>query len=456
MGKEASMSRTTTKFAPGPKGLPLIGSIGTFRAKGPLDYWFDLWQEYGDVARAQMGPKTLMQFVRPEHVQYILVKNKDNYVKGLSHDALRIPLGTGILTAEGELWRRQRRLMSPTYTPRAVKRFGGLMLDVTGSMLAHWREIPDESPVPINQEMMRLTMSVISRSIFAVDIGEDFAEAGQALTKILDFASQRSVSLLSLPLSVPTPSNQRLNRAMATIDDFLYGIIAERRQRPPGDDLLSLLMEMRDEETGEVMSEKQLRDEVLITFFAGHETTAQLLTWAWYLLSEHPVVEEQFHAELEETLGGQSPRADDVERLSYTRMIMDETLRLYSPVALMARDALEDDEVDGYEVPAGCIVTLSPYMTHRHPEFWEKPTEFYPNHFAPDQAQTRPRYAYSPFGAGPRTCLGKHFAILEGALVLAEVGQRYRPRLVSGQEIKPHWSGTLRPDRAVMMVLEKR
>jgi len=450
------MSQTAARFAPGPKGLPLIGSIGTLRAKGPFDFWFDLWQEYGDVARARMGPQILMQFVRPEHIQYILVKNKDNYVKGLSHETLRIPLGTGILTAEGDLWRRQRQLMSPTYTPRAVQRFSGIMLDATDKMLARWREIPAGSPVAINLEMMRLTMSVISRSIFTVDIGEDFAEAGQALTQILDFASQRSVSLVTLPLSVPTPGNRRLKRALATIDEFLYRIIAHRRQKPPGDDLLSLLMEMRDAETGEGMNEKQLRDEVLITFFAGHETTAQLLTWVWYLFSEHPAVEERFHAELEEKLGGRTPQPDDVEGLGYLRMVMDETLRLYSPVAIMARDALEDDEVGGYQVPAGTIVTLSPYMTHRHPEFWERPLEFYPDHFAPEQVETRPRYAYYPFGAGQRTCLGKHFALLEGALVLAEVGQRYRPRLVPGQEIKPHWSGTLRPDRAVMMVLEER
>ncbi|MGD8599321.1 MAG: cytochrome P450, partial [Anaerolineae bacterium] len=197
-------------------------------------------------------------------------------------------------------------------------------------------------------------------------------------------------------------------------------------------------------------------DEVLITFFAGHETTAQLLTWAWYLFSEHPVVEERFHTELEEKLGGRSPGVDDVEGLSYTRMVMDETLRLYSPVAIMARDAVADDTIDGYEVPAGTIITVGPYMTHRHPEFWERPLEFYPDHFAPEQVEARPRYAYYPFGAGPRICLGKHFALLEGALVLAEVGQRYRPRLVPGQEIKSQWSGTLRPDGPVMMVLEER
>ena len=450
------MSQTAGSLAPGPKGLPLIGSIAALRAKGPFGFWLDVWKEYGDVARAQVGPQTMMQFVRPEHVQHILVKNKDNYVKGMSHDALRIPLGSGILTAEGELWRRQRRLMSPTYTPRSVKHFTGIMLDATDRMLARWQEIPAGSAVAINLEMMRLTMSVISRSIFTVDIGEDFSEAGEALTQILDFATQTSVSLLTLPLSVPTPGNQRLKRALATIDEFLYGIIDDRRNKPPGDDLLSVLMQMRDDETGEGMSEKQLRDEVLITFFAGHETTAQLLTWAWYLFAKHPEVEERFHAELAEVLGERELGADDVEELGYTRMVMDETLRLYSPVAMMARDALEEDEVGGYQVPEGCIVTLSPYMTHRHRDFWERPLDFYPDHFAPEQVKSRPRYAYYPFGAGQRTCLGKHFALLEGALVLAEVGRRYQPRLVPGQEIKSHWSGTLRPDKDVIMVLEER
>lgn len=450
------MSQTGGSLAPGPKGLPLIGSIAALRAKGPFGFWFDVWKEYGDVARAQVGPQTLMQFVRPEHVQHILVKNKDNYVKGMSHDALRIPLGFGLLTAEGELWRRQRRLMSPTYTPRSVKHFVGIMLDATDKMLARWQEIPTGKAVAINLEMMRLTMSVISRSIFTVDIGEDFAEAGQAVTQILDFATQTSVSLLTLPLSVPTPANQRLKKALATIDEFLYGIIDDRRNKPPGDDLLSLLMQMRDDETGEGMSEKQLRDEVLITFFAGHETTAQLLTWAWYLFSKHPEVEERFHAELAEVLGGRKLGADDVEDLGYTRMVMDETLRLYSPVAIMARDALEEDEVGGYRVPAGCLVTISPYMTHRHRDFWERPLDFFPDHFASEEVKKRPRYAYYPFGAGQRTCIGRHFALLEGALVLAEVGRRYQPRLVPGQEIKSHWSGTLRPDKDVMMVLEER
>jgi cytochrome P450 len=447
---------TLTQEVPGPQGLPVVGSLFEFRRQGILDFWTNVWREHGDVAQVQMGPMTLIQFVRPEHIQEILVSKADRFVKGFSHDTLRVPLGSGILTAEGSLWRRQRRLMASTYTPKAVGRYTNIMLDATDKMLSRWRAVPQGTALRINVEMMRLAMSVISRSVFTVDIGQDIAEAGEALATILDFANLRTISLVNPPLWVPTPLNRRLKWALDTIDAFLYDIIAERRSQPPGDDLLWSLMEARDEETAEGMSEKQLRDEVLITFFAGHETTAQLLTWAWYLLARHPNVEEQFHAELDRALGGRSPGTDDIEALAYTRMIMDETLRLYSPVASLARDAIDDDEVDGYPVQAGSILTLTPYITHRHPEFWARPHDFYPEHFAPEAVKARPRYAYYPFGAGPRVCLGKHFALLEATLVLAEVGQRYRLRLASDQVVGVRWSGTLRPDRDVLMTLETR
>jgi cytochrome P450 len=204
------------------------------------------------------------------------------------------------------------------------------------------------------------------------------------------------------------------------------------------------------------MSDQQLRDEVLITFFAGHETTAQLLTWTWILLAQHPLVETRLHDELDRVLAGRSPSLDDLPNLNYTRMILDEALRLDSPVSMVARDAVADDLVDGYPVPAGATVTILPYITHRHPDYWEKPEEFYPEHFTPERVDARPRYAYYPFGAGPRICLGKHFALLEATIALAQVASHYGLRLVAGHEIKPTWSGTLRPDRDVMMTLHPR
>lgn len=454
-----TMSNTppaTRRSIPGPSGLPLVGSLLELRSKGLLQFYLEAWQEYGDVARFQMGPMTIYQFVRPEHIQHILVKNQDNYVKGFSHDKLRVPLGLGILTNEGESWRQQRRLMAPTFTPKAVTRFAGLMLAETDRMLERWQARPAGEPLAINLEMMRLAMSIISRSMFDIDIGEEFAGAGQALTFILEFANKRTISLIDPPLFLPTPLNQGLKRSLKTLDDFLYGIIAERRQKPAAGDLLSLLMHARDPDTGQTMSDAQLRDEMLIIFFAGHETTATLLTWTWALLSQHPDVEGELHAELQRVLGGRSPTLDDVDALPYTRMVLDEVLRLYPPVAITARDAVEDDDIDGYPISAGSMVTLNPYLTHRHPEFWEKPEAFYPEHFSPEHVEARPRYAYFPFGAGPRVCLGKHFALLEAMLALGEIAQRYRLRLVPGQSVAPIWSGTLRPEGNLLMTLQPR
>lgn len=444
------------KIAPGPKGLPVVGSLLDLRRQSILPFYVNIWREFGDVTRVQIGPVSILQFVRPEHVHHVLVKNQANYAKGFSHDKLRVPLGHGLLTAEGDLWRRQRRLMGPTFTPRAVTQFADIMGQETRTMLQRWEARPAGQPLAINREMMRLAMSVISRSMFTLDIGEDFAAAGESITFILEFASKSFTRLIDLPPWVPSSLNRKLSQALKVLDEFLYGIIEERRKQPPGDDLLSQLMQARDPETGEMMNDTQLRDEVLIIFFAGHETTASLLTWTWYLLSQHLEVEARFHDELAATLGGRSPTLDDLPQLTYTDQIMDETLRLYSPVSIMARDAVAADEIDGYPIPAGSMVTLTPYVTHRHPEFWERPDEFYPEHFAPEKVEARPRYAYYPFGAGSRVCLGKHFAVQEAALVLGEVAQRYQLRLVPGLDIQSEWSGTLRPNQDLLMTLHAR
>lgn len=449
-------STDVKQIPPGPGGMPVIGNLSRMRKQGILAFYQDLWKEYGDVVRVNMGPMNIYQFIRPEHIQTILVKRSDKYIKGLSHEKLRVALGSGILTAEGELWRRQRKLMAPTYTRKGVEQFAQIMNIETKKMLSRWKKLSPGEPMSINKEMMRLAMSVISQSMFTIDVGQDFKEAGDALTFILEFANKRTMSLIDPPMWIPTPMNRKIKYAIDAIDQFLYNIINERRNSPPGDDLLSILMTAIDEETGEVMEDKQLRDEVLITFFAGHETTAQLLTWAWYLIARHPEVEECFHQELDQVLGGRSPGVEDVTKLVYTRMIIDETLRLYSPVAMTARDAVVDDVVDGYEIPKGSVVTITPYITHRHPEFWEKPNAFYPEHFSQEQVDQRPRYAYIPFGAGPRICLGMHFALLEAALVLGEVGQRYRVNLASDQHVNPVWSGTLRPEVDVFVKLSPR
>ncbi len=445
------------RTAPGPRGKFLVGNLFDSRESGLLDYHVRAWREHGDVVRFKMGPITLMQIVRPEHIQQVLVANPKNYVKGLSHENLRKIIGDGILTAEGEAWQRQRRLMQPTYTPKGIAQFADIMGDATRKMLTSWDARSETGPAMINQEMMHITMSVISRSMFGLDVGEDFKETGDGLRYLLHYVSERGLSSIDWPTWVPTESHRRLKAATRAVDDFLYGVIRERRRSGLGEDLLSLLMTAKDAETGAEMDEKQLRDEVLITFFAGHETTAQTLTWTWAMLAQNPEVERRLWDELDRVLAGRSPTLEDVGALTYTRQVIDETLRLYSPVAVMARDAVAADTLGGYEVAPGTLIMLLPFLTHRHPEFWNEPDVFNPDHFTPERVKDRPRYAYVPFSAGPRTCLGIHFALLEAVLILAEVAQRYQIRLANPkQELEFDWAGTLRPKGDLPMLLVRR
>lgn len=442
---------TSSKLAPGPKPAPLIGNMREMNKLGIIGFGHHVWKEYGDVSRFQFGPMRAHLFTRPEHVKHILVEHRENYTKGASHDKLRMWLGRAILTSEGADWQRQRRLMAPTYTPKNITRFAEIMTAAASEMRDRLTAQRGQA-VNINAEMVRLTTSVISRSMFTEDIVDASSKVDVALQVILGQSVQRMTSPVDLPLFIPTPANRAYRWAVNTLDSFIYEIIERRRAQSEGNDLLWLLIQAKDQETGAVMDNRQLRDEVLVTFFAGHETTAQLLTWVWKLLSENPQVESKLHEELTRVLNGRTPTLEDAPNLVYTRMILDETLRLYPPVAMFPRDVVNDDTIGGYSIPKGTMVFVGPYMTHRHPEFWERPLEFYPEHFAPDQTDKRPQYSYYPFSAGPRTCIGNHFALLEATLVLAELAQRLTLRLLPGQNLEPEFVGTLRPSKATLMM----
>ena len=445
-------STATQTFPAGPKGLPIIGSLLDFRRDGALDFYTALWHKYGDVASAAIGPIKFVVVVRPEHIQHVLVKHPNKYVKGLSHEKLRVAIGNGILTLEGEKWYRQRKLMQPTYTPKNIKGFATIMTDESQNLIGRWQnQLPADGVVDINQEMTRVTMKVISRTMFGLDMDENFREAARALITLLEYTSASTNSLIDVPLFIPTAGNQRLKHAKQVLREFLMGVIQTRRTNGLSDDLLSMLMSSRDEESGNMMTDEQLHDEALITFFAGHETTASLLTWTWYLLSKNPEVEAKLHAELGSVLNGRTPTLDDLPNLPYTRMILDEALRLYSPVPLLARDAVEDDELAGYHIPKGTMVVAMPYATHRHPQYWQKPLEFYPEHFEAAAVAQRPRYAYFPFGSGQRICIGLHFAHMEAALILADVAQRYQLRLAQPNDGRLSYVGVARPKQPIMM-----
>lgn len=456
---------TSQKLPPGEKDIPvlegnLISNMLDFRRKGMLQFFLEAWQKKGDIIRFKLGPVDNILLVEPAYIQHVLVKNAANYNKGISMDKLKLSLGEGLFASEGELWKRQRALMQPLFTPRAVSKYAVEILEDIKNLLNRWNGYEEtKTQLDINQEMMRLAMGIIARTMFSKSIDENSMNAANAFAFVLEFVSQQTIRFVDLPMWFPTPSHIRFKRSMRILDDFIYLIIEQRRKQ--GDtgeegDLLGLLLNTRDPITGEFMSDKQIRDEVITIFFAGHETTAQALTWIWYLLSQHPEEEKTFHQELDSVLAGRYPGLEDLERLPYTRMVIDEAMRLYPPILLYARQAIANDEIDGYHIPAGAMITVSQYLTHRHPDYWKDPEHFIPERFSPEKSSDRPRYAYFPFGGGQRVCIGNNFALLEMTLVLAVVGQKYHLHLVPGQDIQPKMVGTLRPNGPVMMTLEKR
>jgi cytochrome P450 len=447
------------RLAPGPKGHPVIGNLVDLRRGSMIEFYRQMWEQYGDIVRLQMGPLVSHLLVEPEYVKYVLSDNKQNYEKGLGFKKLQMTLGSGLFTAEGDLWRRQRSVMQPTFTPKGVSRFAPDMVELTERMLNGWevRRLKTGAPLNVNTAMMRLAMNIIARTMFGIDIGRDAMQAAGAFTYVLETVSRKSLNIVDVPLWVPTKSNRRFNRAIQVLDDFIYGIIDSRRANPSEErDLLGVLLAAADPETGEPMSRRQLRDEVITIFFAGHETTAQAMTWTWYLLAQHPDIERRLQEEAESVLGGRMPTYADIEKLTYAEMVVKEAMRLYPPVWVFVRDSLDEDEIGSYHIPKGSMMTFSQYLTHRHPKYWDDPEKFDPERFTPEGEKSRPKYAYFPFGGGPRICIGNNFAMLEAVTAVAMTARRYSIKLVPGQDIRPKMVGTLRPSAPVMVTLEPR
>ena len=456
MGTTAN--RLPQQVAPGPRGLPWLGSLLEMKRAGQLPMFVHAWRRYGDLVRFRMGPKTLYLVSHPEHIRHVLVVNRDNYCKGFGHEKLKALVGLGLLTSEGTLWQHQRRLIQPTFTAAGVGRFAYGITESTSTMIDRWGiRAAGDATVEISSEMLRLAMHIIGKTMFSVDVEQDADRIAHALDYAFSFIIARTLNVVDMPLFVPTPANRRFHHALHILDTFVYGMINERRRL--GDhkpDLLSTLLQARDTDSGMGMSEQQLRDEVLTIFFAGHEATSLALTWTWYILSQNPEVERRLWGELDVVLGGRMPDIDDLPRLSYTRMVIEEAMRLYPPVPVFIREAVHDDEIAGYRVPAGSLVLVCQYIAHRHPTFWDNPGVCDPERFNPDRSAGRPRFAYFPFGGGQRTCIGSNMAMLEAQLIVAAVAQRYQLVLVPGQLIEPIAEGTLRPRHGIRMALQPR
>jgi cytochrome P450 len=449
----------------GPDGLPQIlppGPGGRLLTGNLLDYTQDhlgfltrCAREYGDVVGLRFVSVPVYLLNHPDHVEYVLVRNNRNFVKSRGERISLGFLGNGLLTSEGSFWRRQRRLAQPAFHRERIFAYGEVMVERTGRLISGWR---DGETRDVQRDMMRLTLEIVARTLFGVPLGSaEFEEVGDALTTISQRFTGRGGVFFQVPEKVPTPGNLRFRRAVRRLDTLIHGIIRDRRASgEDAGDLLSMLLAVRDEETGEGMTDRQLRDEAMTVFLAGHETTANALSWTWHLLSEHPEVESRLQEELREVLADRPPTVGDLPRLRYTDMVVKESMRLYPPAWAFGREALADCEIGGYCVPAGTQLIMSQWVMHRDPRYYEEPGKFRPERWGDGSTEGLPKYAYFPFGGGPRLCIGQSFAKMEAVLLLATIAQQFRLSSAPGERMAPQPSITLRPKNGMRMILEKR
>jgi len=416
----------------------------------PLQYFTDMTQQYGDVWGMRIGNFRSFFINHPDLIEDVLVNKARLYHKGRILQANKYLFGEGLLTAEGDFWLRQRRLAQPAFHRERIAAYAATMADYTEQMLAKWCGGEERD---VHQEMMNLALRIVGKTLFDADVTHEAREVGETLDMLLKIASNFGRTVL-LPLWVPTPQNLRAKAGVRRIEKIIYRIIAERRKSGQDTgDLLSTLLQVRDED-GTRMNDRQLRDETITLFLAGHETTASTLSWTWWLLAQNPAVEKRFHEELHCVLGGRAPTMDDLPKLTYLGLVLTESLRLYPPAWGMARLAEEEHEILGYPVRPGYGVAMAQWVVHRDARWFDAPLEFRPERWENGLAKRLPRFAYFPFGGGPRQCIGNTFALMEASVVLATIGQKFRLSVLPGQEVRPMASITMRPRNGIRVRLE--
>ena len=445
--RSADANRATAGRPPGPSSVLSIDEI----QKNPLSFLLDSTSAYGDVVGYRAEQWSVIIVNRPDFIQHVLQDRNHNFTKEGTPDLMMLKpmLGEGLMTSEGESWLWQRRLIQPGFHRERVESFGRLMTEATCALMEGWSaRAGRDQPVEVAAEMSRLTLNVVASALFSADIsgeGDDFSQAVDAMNEFMAHYDPTDLARLN-----------QFRDAQSALNKIVERIISERRSGRQADDLLSMLMAAYDELTGEGLSDRQLRDQIFTLLMAGHETTAKALTWTLYLLDQHPEVSARLRAELADVLGGRLPTVADLARMPYVWMVIQEAMRLYPPVWLVSRFCRAAETIGGYEIPAGSLVIVSPYLMHRHREFWEAPEIFDPERFRPEACANRPAFTYLPFGAGPRQCVGRGFATIETQLVLATIMQRYELRLVAGHRVEPEALVTLRPKYGLPMTLEER
>jgi cytochrome P450 len=440
-------------FPPGPKNR-LPGANLRALQYHPLPFLTRVAREHGDAAHFRVFRAHLFFFAHPELVREVLVTRNASFMKGLALQRTKIVLGEGLLTSEGELHKRQRRLAQPAFHRERIQHYGEEMIEKAVAARQRWR---DGEELDVGHEMMRLTLAVVAKTLFDADVDDEADEIGAALTALILMFPVLLHPLAPLILGIPFfPQVRRFRKAMARLDGTIYSIIEERRRtNVDRGDLLSMLLLATDTEgDGSGMSDLQLRDETMTIFLAGHETTANALSWTWYALARNPDVERELHRELDEVLGGRTPTPADYPRLPYTEMVFAESMRLFPPAWGIGRYSTADVKIGEWDVPEGSLTLVSQWVTHRDPRFWPDPERFDPLRFTPEAKAARPRMAYFPFGAGPRICIGESFAWMEGVLLLATIAQHWR--FERGPDVEPSALITLRPKQRMMMKVRRR
>ena len=439
---------------PGPGNLFRRGELFSAR-RNPLGFLVAVADRYGDISYFKGGPFEVYFLIHPEQVRDVLTTHHHRFMKGQGIQEMKRLLGEGLLTSEDPLHKRQRRLIQPMFHHSRISAYGDVMAGYADSMGSAWT---DGQVLDIHEQMMKLTLSIVGKCLFDTDIGDSAAKrVGDALSAALElFGKFQSFPFTDLLMRLPLPARRRFFEAKESLDSIVFGMIDERRATGDRGDLLSTLLTVQDDEGSGGMSDQQVRDEAMTILLAGHETTANALTWTWYLLSQHPDVEQQLHAEVDAVLGDRLPSAEDLPSLPYAERVLSEAMRLYPPAWVLGRRALEDHDVDDYIIPAGSLVLLSPYVVHHDARWFPDPYGFDPDRWTPEAQRTRPKHTYFPFGGGPRLCIGESFAWMEGVLVLVTLARRWRLGLARGHPIGLRPAVTLRPKHGMRMTLERR
>jgi cytochrome P450 len=437
---------------PGPRNRGIVGNF-PLGSRDPLGLYTQWARQYGDMFYYRAFYRHIYFLNHPDLIENVLVTNSRNFIKGEALRSNQRIFGNGLLTNEGESWLRQRRLIQPAFHRDRIQSYGNTMVAYTERMMAGWR---DGEVRDIHRDTMRLALEIVAKALFNVEITSERDRVATALNTVMELGSGGRMLLPPLLRMVPTPGNIRYRHAARQLDDIVYDLIRQRRSNGQGtDDLLSALLQAQDE-SGGGMRDEQLRDEVMTLLLAGHETTAVSLSWTWYLLAQYPEIEKKLWSELREVLHGRSPTTQDLSKLPYTERVVKEVMRLYPPAWAIVRNSLEDCELGGYRVPARATLMMSQWVMHRDPRYFEQPESFNPDRWLDDRAKGTPKFAYFPFGGGPRSCIGAAFATMEAILVLATIAQKYQIRVAPECPVEAVPSITLRPKHGIKVMLIQR